>query len=318
MITLEFVYILMGLMMAGIAIVNVRDRSSAKAYNNAAFWGLYAVTFLFGSHLPDLINGLIVIAMVLVMAIGKLRGAPPEQATRAERENSAARWGNRLFIPALTIPAVTLLGTVLLKRATFNGVALVDVNQVTLISLGLATLAALILGVVMLRPPLAAPIVEARRLMDAVGWAAVLPQTLAALGAMFALAGVGPIIAGILQRWIPLDTPFVVVATYTVGMALFTAIMGNAFAAFPVMTAAIGLPLIVHRFGGHVVIMAAVGMLSGFCGTLTTPMAANFNIVPAALLELPDQHAVIKVQLPTALMLLAANTMIMYLFVFRG
>jgi uncharacterized membrane protein len=100
-------------------------------------------------------------------------------------------------------------------------------------------------------------------------------------------------------------------------MALFTSIMGNAFAAFPVMTAAIGLPLIVHRFGGNVVIMAAVGMLSGFCGTLVTPMAANFNIVPAALLELPDQHAVIKVQIPSALMILAANTAIMYLFVFR-
>ena len=317
MITLEFVYLLMGLMLAGIALVNLRDRSNAKRYNNAAFWGLYAVTFLGGSRLPDLLNGLIVIAMVLVMAIGKLGGAPPEQATRAERDKSAARWGNRLFIPALTIPAVTLLGTVWLKRVTVNGVALVDPRQITLISLGLATLAALIVGIVMLRPPLIAPIVEARRLMDAVGWAAVLPQTLAALGAMFALAGVGPIIAGILQRWIPLDTPFVVVATYTVGMALFTAIMGNAFAAFPVMTAAIGLPLIVHRFDGHVVIMAAVGMLSGFCGTLTTPMAANFNIVPAALLELPDQHAVIKVQLPTALLLLAANTLIMYLFVFR-
>lgn len=31
-------------------------------------------------------------------------------------------------------------------------------------------------------------------------------------------------------------------------------------------------------------------MLSGFCGTLMTPMAANFNIVPAALLELSDRN----------------------------
>jgi uncharacterized membrane protein len=317
MITLEFVYILMGLMMAGIAIVNVRDRSSAKRYNNAAFWGLYAVTFLVGSHLPDLVNGLLVIAMVLVLAIGKLGGAPPEAATRAEREARAARWGNLLFIPALAISVVTLLGNVLFKKLQFHGVPLVDPKQVTLIALGFATLVALAIGMAILRPPLRAPIVEARRLMDAVGWAAVLPQSLAALGAMFALAGVGPIVAGILQRWIPLDTPFVVVATYTVGMALFTSIMGNAFAAFPVMTAAIGLPLIVHRFGGSVVVMAAVGMLSGYCGTLVTPMAANFNIVPAALLELPDQNAVIKVQVPTALLLLIANTAIMYFFVFR-
>jgi len=317
MITLEFVNVLMGIMMVGIAIVNVRDTTNAKRYNNAAFWGIYGVTFLAGSYLPNFVNGLLVLAMVSIVAIGKLGGAPPEQTTRAERELSAAKWGNRLFIPALTIPAVALLGTFTLKGLHLNGVALVDPKQVTLISLGLATVVALVVGVVMLRPPASAPIVEARRLMDAVSWAAVLPQMLAALGAMFALAGVGPIVAGILARWIPLDTTFVVVATYTIGMALFTSIMGNAFAAFPVMTAAIGLPLIVHRFGGNVVIMAAVGMLSGFCGTLLTPMAANFNIVPAALLELPDQHAVIKVQVPTALMLLVANTAIMYLFAFR-
>jgi uncharacterized membrane protein len=317
MISLEFVYVLMGVMMLGIAAVNVRDRSSGKRHVNGAFWALYGVTFLVGSHLPDFVNGLLVIGMVLVMAIGKLGGPPPEAASRVEREASAARWGNRLFVPALAIPAVTLLGTMTLKSLHFHGAPLIVAKDVTLISLGLATVVALIVGVVMLRPPLAAPITEARRLMDAVSWAAVLPQMLAALGTMFALAGVGPIVAGVLERWIPLDTAFAVVATYTVGMALFTSVMGNAFAAFPVMTAGIGLPLIVHKFGGDVVVMAAVGMLSGYSGTLMTPMAANFNIVPAALLELPDENAVIKVQVPTGLLLLVANTAIMYFCVFR-
>lgn len=317
MITLEFVYWIMGLMVAGVAIVNLRDRTNPKRYNNAIFWGLYAASYLVGSRLPDFANGLIVIGMVLVLTIGKLGGAPPEEATRAEREASAARWKNLLFIPALAIPAVTVFGNIVFKKLNIGGVPLVDPKQVTLISLGVATVVALIVGLVLLRAPLISPVVESRRLLDAVSWAAVLPQTLAALGAMFALAGVGPIVAQILQRWIPLDTPFAVVATYTVGMALFTTIMGNAFAAFPVMTAAIGLPLIVGKFGGNVVVMAAVGMLSGFCGTLMTPMAANFNIVPVALLELPDSNAVIKTQIPTAILLLIANTAIMYFGVFR-
>ncbi|MEP6766769.1 MAG: DUF979 family protein, partial [Gemmatimonadaceae bacterium] len=91
---------------------------------------------------------------------------------------------------------------------------------------------------------------------------------------------------------------------------------GNAFAAFPVMMGGIGLPLVVQKFGGDVVSVAAIGMLSGFCGTLMTPMAANFNIVPAALLELKDRNAVIKVQIPTAFMLLAANIGLMYYFAF--
>jgi len=317
MIKLELVYVLMGIMMAGVAIVNLRDRASAKRYVNAAFWGLYAVSFLAGSRLPNLVNGFIVIGMVLVMAIGKLGGAPPELASRAEREASAARWGNKLFIPALMIPVVTLLGTLTLKGAQFHGVMLVDQKQITLISLGIATVVALLVGVVMLRPPASAPMVEARRLMDAVGWAAVLPQALAALGAMFALAGIGPIVAGIVQRWIPLDTPLAAVIAYTVGMALFTVIMGNAFAAFPVMTAGIGLPLVVNHFGGNVVVAAAVGMISGFCGTLVTPMAANFNIVPVALLEIPDEYAVIKAQIPTAILMLISTTAILYIFAYH-
>jgi uncharacterized membrane protein len=316
-ITLEHIYWLAGLMFAGVAIVNWRDRSNRRRFNNTAFWGVYAITFLAGSYLSDLANGFLLIVMVLVASIRGLGQGAGESATREEREASARRWGNKLFVPALAIPLVTVLGTVFLKRITINGLPLVDIKQVTVISLAIATIVALAIGMIMLKPPLLAPIREARRLLDAVGWAAVLPQMLAALGALFAIAGVGTVVSGIAQRWIPLDSPFAVVAAYAVGMAVFTMIMGNAFAAFPVMTAGIGLPLVVQKFGGDPAIMAAIGMLSGFCGTLMTPMAANFNIVPTALLELPDENAVIKVQIPTALMLLGANILLMNFLVFR-
>jgi uncharacterized membrane protein len=316
-ITLEHIYWLSGLMMAGVAIVNWRDRSNPRRFNNTAFWGVYAITFLVGSHLPDLVNGFLVIVMVLVASIRGLGQGRHVGDTQAEREASAKRWGNRLFVPALAIPLITVLGTVIFKRISIHGVPIVDLKQVTVISLAIATLVALTIGMIMLKPPLLAPIREARRLLDAVGWAAVLPQMLAALGALFAIAGVGNVVSGIAQRWIPLDRPFVVVATYAIGMAAFTMIMGNAFAAFPVMTAGIGLPLIVQKFGGDPTIMAAIGMLSGFCGTLMTPMAANFNIVPTALLELPDENAVIKVQIPTAIVLLGANILLMNFLVFR-
>jgi uncharacterized membrane protein len=99
-------------------------------------------------------------------------------------------------------------------------------------------------------------------------------------------------------------------------MAGFTMIMGNAFAAFPVLTAGIGLPILIRKFGGDPAVVASIGMLSGFCGTLMTPLAANFNLVPAALLELPDRYAVIKAQIPTALPLLIANVVLMYVLAF--
>ncbi|MBA3670837.1 MAG: DUF979 domain-containing protein [Gemmatimonadaceae bacterium] len=317
MISLQWIYWLMGALATGVAVLSAGDASNPKRYNNAAFWGLYAVTFLAGTWLPHFVSGCLVIVMVLVASIGRLGQSTRESVTAEEREASATRWGNRLFIPALTVPAITVLANVLLKTATVHGAPLVDPKQVTQVSLGIGTLAGLGVAMMMLRPPALAPLHEARRLWDAVGWAAILPQMLAALGALFAAAGVGKVIATLAERWLPLGTPFAAVATYTIGMALFTMIMGNAFAAFPVMTAGIGLPLIAGRFGGDVTIMAALGMLAGFCGTLMTPMAANYNIVPTALLELPDEYAVIKAQIPTAIALLVVNTLLMYGFVFR-
>jgi uncharacterized membrane protein len=317
MISLEFVYLLMGALAGGVAIVNLADRGHAKRFGNAVFWALWAVTFLFGSYLPDIANGVIVLAMVAVAARRGLGGGSAG-ASDAERTASAERWGNRLFLPALLIPALTLAGTLTLKGIRIGSVALIDPKQVTLVSLAFATVVALITAMAMLRPRIEAPIVEARRLLDTVGWAAVLPQLLAALGAVFAAAGVGQVIATLATRWIPLDHAVIAVVTYTVGMWLFTIVMGNAFAAFPVMTAGIGLPLIVGRFGGDPVVMAALGMLSGYCGTLMTPMAANYNIVPAALLELRDQNGVIRVQIPTGLALLVVNTVLMSLFVYRS
>lgn len=316
MISLEFVYLLMGALAGGVAIVNLADRGHTKRFGNALFWALWAATFLFGSYLPDIANGVIVLAMVAIAALRGLGGGSAG-ASEADRTASAARWGNRLFLPALLIPALTLAGTLTLKGIRIGSVALVDPKQVTLVSLALATIVALITAMAMLRPKIETPIVEARRLLDTVGWAAVLPQMLAALGAVFAAAGVGQVIAALATKWIPLDHAIVAVVVYTVGMWLFTIVMGNAFAAFPVMTAGIGLPLIVGRFGGDPVVMAALGMLSGYCGTLMTPMAANYNIVPAALLELRDQNGVIRVQIPTGLALLVVNTVLMSFFVYR-
>src|SRR4030095_12477725 len=134
------------------------------------------------------------------------------------------------------------------------------------------------------RPPPRVPLQEGRKLMDAVGWAAVLPQMLAALGSVFALAGVGDVIGGFASAWLPSDHLLIAVAAYALGMALFTMVMGNAFAAFPVMTAAIGLPLLMHEYGGDPAIVAAIGMLAGFCGTLMTPVAADSHIRAARLL----------------------------------
>ncbi len=315
MITLQTVYILAGLMFCAFAIYNLKDKSNSRRWVNALFWGVYGVTFLFGGELPHFVTGCLAILLAVIAGTGKLgkgKTDTDQPEAVARRESGAKRYGNKLFIPALMIPLVTLIGTLTLKYTPF-----VEGKNVTLISLVIGTLVAFVVALVMLRDSPLKAIRAGGQTMDTVGWAAILPQMLAALGALFALAGVGGVVADLVKSVIPLGSPLAIIVAYTFGMALFTMIMGNGFAAFPVMTAGIGLPLIVNQLGGNPAIMGAIGMLSGFCGTLMTPMAANFNIVPAALLELQDKNGVIKAQWLTGALLLLVNTALMYLFVFR-
>ena len=311
MITLPWLYALAGAMFAAFSLLSALDRTNGKRFGNAAFWGLLAISFFAGDRLGDFGNGLLVLGLVALAGFHALGRGDPPTTSDGERIDWSKKLGNKLFLPALVIPVTALAGTFLLKDS-----GLIDPAQVTLISLGLGVLIALAICFAWLRPPLLAPLQEGRRLMDSVGWAAVLPQMLAALGAVFALAGVGEVVGGIAGDAIPDGSLFAAVAAYAIGMALFTMIMGNAFAAFPVMTAAIGIPILIGDYGGEPAIVCAIGMLAGFCGTLMTPMAANFNIVPAVLLDLKDQNGVVKAQVGTAIPLFIVNLFLIYFLAF--
>ncbi|WP_394652644.1 DUF979 domain-containing protein [uncultured Sphingomonas sp.] len=302
---------------AAVAVHHALDRAEPTRWRNTGFWGVFAALLGAGPWLPDLLNG----CLVLVMVALATRGLRPSSIASSDADAQAAqasRLGAWLFVPALAIPAVTLAGTLSIPDGRIVGIALIEAKQVTLVALTLGAIVALILVMRLTRPPRSAPVAEARRLVDAIGWAMVLPQMLAALGGVFALAGVGKVVADGVVNVVALDTPVVATIAYCVGMALFTMVMGNAFAAFPIMTAGIGLPIVIRQFGGDPAIVAALGMLSGFCGTLMTPMAANFNIVPAAILELRDRFGVIRVQWPTALLLLIFNIAVLASCAFPG
>ena len=72
MITLEWLYILTGLFFAAWSVLSALDRTNAKRWGNAAFWGLLAASFFFGSHLSDLANGVLVLALVGIAGFGGL------------------------------------------------------------------------------------------------------------------------------------------------------------------------------------------------------------------------------------------------------
>jgi uncharacterized membrane protein len=316
-LALDDFYILVGLLFAATAFMNLRDRSNPRRFTSALFWGLYALLYLAGERLPPAAAGLLMVAMALVAGAGLVKGGKAELPPETARRASAARLGHKLLVPALAIPVVTMIGSTLLKDVRIDATPLLDPKNLTLVSMGCGSIVALLLACWLTRATPLQGVREARRLIDAMSWAVVLPHMLAVLGLLFSEAGVGKAVAHITTSYIAMDSRLVACAAFCIGMALFTVVMGNGFAAFPVIAGGIGIPVLVGVYHANPAVMAAIGMFSAYCGTLMTPMAANFNIVPAALLELPDKNAVIKAQLPTALPLLLANIVLLYFLMYQ-
>ena len=310
-ISIEYFYWLAGALLLITAGMIVSDRTHPKRWTSGLFWALFAMVFLIGDRLSPFVVGVGVLVMAGIAGIGGVgRGSHAELHIKAARA-SAGRLGHNLFIPALSIPLVTVIGSILLKNTQIGGVPLLDPKNTTFVSLGIGCMVALVLACILTRDTPLQGLRESRRLTEALGWT-MLPQMLAMLGLLFNDAGVGAAVAHVTTAYINMDYRLVAVMVYVLGMALFTVIMGNGFAAFPVMTGGVGVPVLVGIYDANPAVMAAIGMFSGYCGTLMTPMAANFNIVPVALLELPDKYAVIKAQMPTALIMLVVNIVLLY------
>lgn len=312
MITLDLFYMVLGVVLAAVAGMNLFDKTNPKRYPTALFWGLYACVYLFGEALPPALAGAIMVAMALIAGFGGVTHGKPQVLPEEERRSHARRLGNWLFVPALMIPFVTLLGSTAFAGIKIGGEFVLDQKHLTLVSLGFGALFGVAAACLQTRSTPVQALRESRRLVDAMSSAVVLPHLLAVLGLLFVEAGVGKAVAHLATSYIPMESRLVAVVVYCSGMAIFTIIMGNGFAAFPVMAGGIGIPVLVGVFGANPAVVAAIGMFSAYCGTLMTPMAANFNIIPAALLELPDKHGVIKAQVPTALPLLGANIALLY------
>ena len=322
MLRIEYAYWMCGLLLAICAVIDARARRPW----HTAFWGILAVVFLGGDAFEamyaagdkraDECVGVAVIVLAVLAGSGKLKRRAIDDESTA-RKASAERFGNALFLPALLIPIGTLLLALTQPWLHVGDMSLFDARQATLTALAVACVLALLAAMWLTRAGPVAAGVETARLLDALSWAALLPMLLATLGGVFTATGVGAAIGHLSAMAIPADSRLACVIAYAFGMVAFTVIMGNAFAAFPVMTAGIGLPLLIQQHHADAAALGALGMLTGYCGTLLTPMAANFNIVPVALLELRDANAVIKAQWPTAAWLFVANIILMYFCAFR-
>ncbi|GHU62102.1 membrane protein [Clostridia bacterium] len=299
----EIYFSIIGIIFILVGLKALEDTQLETRVGTAVFWFLLALTFIFGPYIPHWISGIAIILIACLSAQGQVKLSKSDVPTPEESRENANRLGNKVFIPALGLAIFALVVATLLPALGANN------------AIGISATIALVIAffVTKAKPNLA--VKDGVRLMDSVGPTGILPQLLAALGAVFTVAGIGNIVSGSVSAIIPEGNRLAAVIAYCVGMALFTVIMGNGFAAFSVITVGIGIPFLIAQ-GANPVVVGALGLTAGYCGTLLTPMAANFNIMPAALLETKNKYMIIKAQVPVAITMLVVHVALMYFLAF--
>ena len=299
---LEIFYIIIGIMMLNTAVLTLRDKNHKAKIGTSLFWALLGIIFIFGPYIPSVVVGGILVVIAVLTLTKQVKPGTVKALDEKFGEEQAKKLGLKVFVPSLVI-ALAALG--IAQFTAISGTA----------AIGVAAVIAAIVTFVITKAKPRVLVEESDRMLQSVGAVSILPQLLAALGALFTAAGVGDVISSGISGILPQGNIFIGVTAYCVGMALFTMIMGNAFAAFSVITVGIGIPFVFAQ-GANVAIAGALALTAGYCGTLLTPMAANFNIMPAALLEIEDKNAIIKQQAPVALILLAIHIVLMYFLAF--
>ena len=299
---LEFFFILVGaqFLYAGYRAYN--DATNEKNIGTALFWIILAILFIFGQWLPAVLSGLLVLLLGIITLFNQFGESTEYVENHEKAYKGALKYGNKVFIPVIMM--------------AFSAIVIAYVfpdSSRTVIGIG--ALISLFFAFILFKPSVKETLDETNRMIQQVGTTSILPQLLAALGTIFVAAGVGDIVAGLVGQIFPAGNILLGVTAYVLGMMLFTMIMGNAFAAFTVITAGIGVPF-VFALGADPVIAGALAMTAGYSGTLLTPMAGNFNILPVALLEMDDEYGVIKAQIPIALIMAVIHILLMYFWAF--
>jgi uncharacterized membrane protein len=312
MISSEYLYWVAGALLIATSLIIANDRSHPGRWWSALFWSDLGLLFIAGDQMPPASVGCQVIGLTLIVALGGLKRGGTKALSATVRRASALQLRNKLLLPLLAMPLITMYGSVALKNTRIGGLFLLDPHNQTLAALGVACVVSVLVACWITRDTITQSVRQSRELTDSIGWTLVLPQMLGMLGVMFVHTGVGDSIAYLAKTYVATDVRWIAVAAYTMGMAAFAMIMGGGGAAFPLMAGGIGVPILIGYFHGNPAVIAAIGMFSAFTGTLMTPMAAHFNLIPVALLELPDKYAVIRAQTPTALCILIVNTVLLY------
>lgn len=299
---LEFFFILIGLQLIYTAYKVFMNKSNSKRIGTSLFWLDLGLLFMLGKFLPNIASGLLVVLLGVISLFRQFEVSKFEAFDQEKLEKDAKRFGNKIFIPVLSLAVVSVVLAFFIPLSSKSAI-------------GIASIVGIILAMIIFGSKPKHVIEESDRMVQTMGTSGILPQLLAALGAIFTIAGVGDVISQMIGGFVPEGNRLAGVTAYVLGMVVFTIIMGNGFAAFTVITAGVGLPFVIAQ-GADPAIAGALALTAGYCGTLLTPMAANFNVLPASLLEMKNPYGVIKEQVPVAVIMIIVHIALMYFWAF--
>ena len=298
---MEVIYIIIGLLCINCGVKNLKDKENSEPVGTFIFWAVLGVVIALGRWLPALVSGILVVVMCLPAIFKKVKKGAVSAATKAETEAAYEKIGMKIFAPTLSIGVMAVICAI-----TGLGIGLSALNGVAI-----GVLVSVILLMIMNKENKPSTFLnDSERMLSTVGPLSMLPMLLACLGAIFTKAGVGDVISDIVSHIVPEGNVNAGIVVYAIGMMLFTMIMGNAYAAITVMTVGIGYPFVLAH-GANPIVIGMLALTCGFCGTLCTPMAANFNTVPVALLDMKKPMGVIKNQVPVAIIMLVVQIVVM-------
>lgn len=291
-IGLNVVWVIIGLITIYAGIKNLLDKENPSRVGTAVFWCSFGIVCGFGSWLPAKVSGVLVLIMCLPPVFKKVKIGKTDNPTKEHTEQQFKKIGMKIFVPAFSVAVCSLF------FALFS-----NMSSMVAITVGVIVAMVLLMAFDAKQNKPAVFLNDSERFLGNTGPLSMLPQLLGCLGGVFTAAGVGDVIAQLVEKIVPKGNVNIGIIVYAIGMVLFTMIMGNAFAAITVMTVGIGAPFVL-AYGANPVVIGMLALTCGYCGTLLTPMAANFNILPVAILNMKDRWGAIKNQVLVAIFML--------------
>ena len=221
---LEIVYIIIGLITFYAGVKNLLDKENPSRIGTAIFWCFFGVACAFGRWMPPEVTGILVVIMVIPAIFKRVKPGKQETASKEYSKAQFKKIGMKIFVPALCMGVMALVFALFTKISSLVGITVgVIIAMILLMCYSKDNKPKVFLD-------------DSERFLSMMGPLCLLPQLLACLGGIFTAAGVGEVISKIIGMIVPAGNVNLGIVVFGIGMVVFTAIMGNAFAAITVMT----------------------------------------------------------------------------------